>query len=161
MKQEHRLVAEVYRYLAPFIDTTKDIYLGLDGQAALTASTAGRFVDPNLPDLWFTLLGRPVPCRIEAKILDQGKALLMQSQIVAWRTRGTGAYKPDYWVAANRELSEFYFWDDAAFLPALDASGATRKTHQLNAPKDRMTFKNAPELVMCILREQLKTNSAG
>ena len=125
MKQEHRLVAEVYRYLAPFIDTTKDIYLGLDGQAALTASTAGRFVDPNLPDLWFTLLGRPVPCRIEAK------------------------------------LSEFYFWDDAAFLPALDASGATRKTHQLNAPKDRMTFKNAPELVMCILREQLKTNSAG
>jgi hypothetical protein len=34
MKQEQRLVAGVYRFLAPFVDITKPIYISLDGQAA-------------------------------------------------------------------------------------------------------------------------------
>lgn len=119
MKQEHRLVAEFYRYVAPFIDTTKEIYLSLDGQAARTAVGSGRFVDPDIPDLWFTLIGAAQPTRIEAKILDKGAALLMQSQILAWRSSGAGTYKPESWVAANREFTEFYFWPHAAFCPSL------------------------------------------
>ncbi len=67
MKQEHRLVAELYRFIGPFINTTKDIYVSLDGQAADTAVLAGRFKDAALPDLWFTLVGATAPTLIEAK----------------------------------------------------------------------------------------------
>jgi hypothetical protein len=31
MKQERKLVAELYRYIAPFIDTEHDVYISLDG----------------------------------------------------------------------------------------------------------------------------------
>lgn len=95
MKQEHRLVAEVYRFLAPFIDASKDIYLCLDGQAAKTAVTAGRFSDPDIPDMWFTLVGSDRPFRMEAKILDGNAATLMSSQIRAWRSGGSSKYPPD------------------------------------------------------------------
>jgi len=155
VKQEHRLVAEIYRYIAPFIETTKEIYLSLDGQAARTAVGAGRFTDPDIPDLWFTLIGAEQPTRIEAKILDKGAALLMQSQILAWRGCGLGSYKPQYWVAANREFNEFYFWPHSAFVPSLDSCGARRKTHTLAAPKDRLVFSSIPELVLHLLREIL------
>lgn len=153
MKQEHRLVAEIYRYIAPFIDTTKEIYLSLDGQAAKTAVGAGRFVDPDIPDLWFTLVGAQQPTRIEAKILDKGAALLMRSQILAWRSTGRGSYKPEFWVAANREFAQFYFWPHAAFTSSLDGCGATRNTHTLTAPKVRLGFSSVPELVLHVLRE--------
>jgi len=152
MKQEHRLVAEIYRFVAPFIDTTQEIYLSLDGQAAKTAVGAGRFTDPDIPDIWFTLVGSKLPTRIEAKILDKGVALLMQSQILAWRSSGNGAHKPGSWVAANREFDQFYFWPHAAFVPSLDRCGATRKTHKLAVPKDRLCFDSIPELALHILR---------
>ena len=152
MKQEHRLVAEIYRFIAPFIDTTQEIYLSLDGQAAKTAVGAGRFTDPDIPDLWFTLVGSKRPTRLEAKILDKGAALLMQSQILAWRSSGTGAYKPASWVAANREFNEFYIWPHTAFSPSLDRCTAARKTHKLAAPKDRLVFSSIPELALHILR---------
>lgn len=152
MKQEHRLVAEIYRFVAPFIDTTKEIYLSLDGQAARTAVGAGRFADPDIPDLWFTLVGACEPTRIEAKILDNGAALLMQSQILAWRSAGPGAYKPEAWVAANREFTEFYYWPHSSFVPSLDRCSAARNTHKLVAPKDRSIFTTIPELALQILR---------
>lgn len=152
MKQEHRLVAEIYRFVAPFIDTTKEIYLSLDGQAAKTAVGAGRFMDSDIPDLWFTLVGATKPTRIEAKILDKGSALLMRSQIVAWRSAGSGSYKPESWVAANREFSEFYFWPHSAFVASLDRCAASRLTHILAAPKERMVFGSVPELALRILR---------
>lgn len=152
MKQEHRLVAEIYRFVAPFIDTTKEIYLSLDGQAAKTAVGAGRFTDSDIPDLWFTFVGSESPTRIEAKILDKGAALLMQSQILAWRSKGTGSYKPESWIAANREFNQFYFWHHSAFVPSLDRCGATRKTHTLSAPKERLAFSSIPELALHILR---------
>ena len=152
MKQEHRLVAEIYRFIAPFIDTTREIYLSLDGQAAKTAVGAGRFTDPDIPDLWFTLVDSKEPIRLEAKILDKGVALLMQSQILAWRTTGVGAYKPISWVAANREFNEFYYWPHAAFVPTLDLCSAARKTHELAAPKDRLVFNSIPGLALHILR---------
>jgi len=152
MKQEHRLVAEIYRFVAPFIDTTKEIYLSLDGQAAKTAVGKGRFTDPDIPDLWFTLVGSGFTTRIEAKILDNGSALLMQSQILAWRSFGSGSYKPVAWVAANREFTEFYYWPHSAFLPSLDRCAAARKTHTLAAPKDRLVFPSIPELALHVLR---------
>lgn len=152
MKQEHRLVAEIYRFIAPFIDTTREIYLSLDGQAAKTAVGAGRFTDSDIPDLWFTLVGASHPTRIEAKVLDKGAAQLMQSQVLAWRSEGRGAYKPSSWVAANREFSEFYFWPHASFVSSLDRCSAARKTHQLAAPKTRLTFSSIPELALHILR---------
>jgi len=152
MKQEQRLVAEIYRYLAPFIDTAREIYVSLDGQAARTAVGAGRFTDPDIPDLWFTLMGSADPIRLEAKVLDQGVALLMQSQILAWRSSGPGAYKPQAWVASNREFSEFYYWTHETFLLSLDKCSAARKTHTLVAPRRRLVFSNMPELVLHILR---------
>lgn len=152
MKQEHRLVAEIYRFVAPFIDTTKEIYLSLDGQAARTAVGAGRFTDPDIPDLWFTLVGDSEPTRIEAKILDKGAALLMQSQILAWRSAGPGSYKPAAWIAANREFSEFNYWPHSAFLSSVDQCTAARKTHTLAAPKDRLVFGSIPELALHVLR---------
>lgn len=154
MKQEHRLVAEVYRYIAPFIDTMKDIYVSLDGQAADTAVLAGRFKDAALPDLWFSLVGTNTPTLIEAKVIeDTGGALLMQSQLAAWRTIGTGAYKPQYWVAANRSFNKFYFWSHAEFLPILDRSKAKSNTLTLRPPSSRLEFKHVSELALHVLRQ--------
>ena len=154
MKQEHRLVAELYRYLAPFIDVNRDIYLSLDGQAAKTAVAAGRFEDSGIPDLWFTLLGQEDPVRIEAKVIEnEGGALLMRSQLVAWRTAGTGSYKPRYWVAANRSFNEFYFWSHQEFLPSLDSSAATANTLILRPPRTRISFPSVPQLALHVLRE--------
>jgi hypothetical protein len=152
MKQEHRLVAEIYRFIAPFIDTTKEIYLSLDGQAAKTAVGAGRFTDPDIPDLWFTLVGAGKPTRIEAKVLDKGAASLMRSQILAWRSSGDGSYKPEAWVAANREFAEFYYWPHLSFVASLDRCTAARKTHKLSAPKDRLVFTSIPELALHLLK---------
>lgn len=154
MKQEHRLVAELYRFLAPFIDTTKDIFVSLDGQAASTATKAGRFSDAALPDLWFTLQGAETRTLIEAKIIEnEGKALLMQSQLVAWRSTGSGAYKPRCWVAANRSFDRFYFWEHEHFLPILDKSKAKTKTLTLYPPPERVEFLSIPQLALHVLRE--------
>ncbi|RDI99294.1 hypothetical protein DVT68_00040 [Dyella solisilvae] len=152
MKQEHRLVAEIYRYLAPFIDTSHDLYLSLDGQAATSAVKAGHFVDADIPDMWFTLVGATLPIRIEAKVLDGNRAMLMQSQLAAWRSSGGGAYKPEFWVAANREFKTFYFWHHADFLPSLDQSAATGATLTLAAPKAKLSFATVPELALHLLR---------
>jgi len=153
MKQEQRLVAELYRFLAPFIDTTRDIYVSLDGQAADTAVAAGRFSDAALPDLWFTLVGAKSKTLIEAKIIeDEGGALLMQSQLSAWRTSGNGAYKPNFWVAANRSFDTYYFWTHADFLPSLDKSKAKSKTLTLRPPSSLITFKHLQELALHILK---------
>lgn len=154
MKQENRLVAELYRFIAPFIDTTKDLFVSLDGQAASTATKAGRFADAALPDLWFTLLGADNRTLIEAKIIENdGKALLMQSQLSAWRSTGSGAYKPKYWVAANRSFDRFYFWRHEHFLPVLDKSKAKTNTLTLYPPIERVEFASVPELALQVLRE--------
>jgi hypothetical protein len=152
MKQEQRLVAELYRYLAPFISLEKDIYLSLDGQAAKTAVAKGRFTDAEIPDLWFTLIGSSAPTRLEAKILCSGKALLMQSQIRAWRSSGTSSYRPNGWVAANRDFDQFYYWRHDTFVETLDRCTASQKTHNLAAPKVRLAFPTVAELALHVLR---------
>jgi hypothetical protein len=154
MKQEHRLVAELYRFIAPYIDTTKDIYVSLDGQAADTAVVAGRFKDAAIPDLWFSLVGAASPTRIEAKIIeDNGGALLMQSRLSAWRTAGAGAYKPQFWVASNRSFNKFYFWTHGEFLPSLDNSKAQSNTLTLRPPESRREFNHISELALHVLRK--------
>jgi hypothetical protein len=161
MKQEHRLVAEVYRWLAPFVDATRDVYLSPDGQAAKTAVAAGRFVDPDIPDLWFTLVGATSPTHVEAKVLeDNGRVLLMQSQIRAWRASGTGAYKPHYWVATNRRFDEFFCWPHATF-EGLHSTTAAGATAQLSAPSDRARFHSVAELALHILRVTAPNTSLG
>jgi hypothetical protein len=152
MKQEHRLVAEVYRWLAPFVDTQHDIYISPDGQAAKTAVAAGRFKDPDIPDLWFTLVGSHTPTYIEAKVVDDdGTVLVMQSQITAWRNSGTGTYKPHYWVATNRGFRKFYFWHHADF--ATLHSTTSQNNIPLRPPASAWkTFDSVAELVLAILR---------
>jgi hypothetical protein len=152
ISQEHRLVAELYRYLAPFIDTTKEIYISPDGQAVKTAHQAGVFADAGVPDLWFTLAGEDQPILIEAKVLgERGKALLMQTQINAWRTAGRSRYKPRFWVATNRAFDRFYSWTHAEFLPALDACKAPRN-QDVSAPKSREEFTSIALLALHVLR---------
>ncbi len=154
MKQENRLVAELYRFIAPFIDTKKEVYVSLDGQAADTAVLAGRLMDAALPDLWFSLVGAKSPTFIEAKIIeDNGGAMLMQRQLTAWRSSGTGAYKPQYWVAANRLFNRFYFWTHVDFMPILDDSQAKSKTLTLRPPSSRLEFKDVSEVALHVLRQ--------
>jgi hypothetical protein len=152
MKQEHRLVAEIYRFLAPFIDASENIYLCLDGQAARTGVAAGHFSDPDVPDMWFTLVGAAQPFRLEAKILDGNAATLMSSQVRAWRSNGSSNYSPDAWVAASRKFDKFFFWPHSAFTSQLDKCSATQSSHKLATPKDKLMFSSLPELSLHILR---------
>lgn len=153
MKQENRLVAELYRYLAPFIDTTKDIYICLDGQAAEIGVLNGTLIDPVLPDMFFYFVGQSQPTLMEAKIIEEsGHALLMQSQLSSWRTTGTGKYKPKYWFASNRAFSEFYLWTHEEFLHSLDNSKALGKTLKIKSPVLTLKFKNIVELAIYIIK---------
>lgn len=154
MKQEHKLVAELYRYLAPFINVERDIYISLDGQAAMNGVNKGTFVDGTIPDLWFTLLGASMPTLVEAKTIDtNGRLLLMQSQLKAWRSDGIGAHKPDFWVATNRAFDTFFFWSHAEFLPVLARTAASTNTLTLLPPARRLKFPCAATLALHILRE--------
>ena len=154
MKQEHKLVAELYRYLAPFIDTEHDVFISLDGQAAMTGVNKGTFLDSTVPDLWFTLVAATATTLVEAKTIDtNGRALLMQSQLQAWRSNGTGAHKPAFWVATNRAFDRFYFWSHAEFLPILDNTAATGNTVTLLPPKSKKEFLNVSALALHILRQ--------
>jgi hypothetical protein len=154
MKQEHKLVAELYRYLAPFINVEHDVYISLDGQAAMMGVGKGTFTDSTVPDLWFTLLEATEPTLIEAKTIDtNGRALLMQSQLQAWRSNGNGAHKPAYWVATNRAFDRFFFWSHGEFLPILDRTAATGNTVTLLPPKSHEEFSSVSSLALHILRQ--------
>ncbi len=153
MKQENRLVAELYRYLAPFIDTKKDIYICLDGQAAETGVSNGTLIDSVLPDMFFHFVGQTHPTLMEAKIIEEsGNALLMQSQLSSWRSTGTGKYKPKYWFASNRSFTEFYLWTHEEFLPILNNSKALGKTLTLKSPVSKLKFTNIIELAIYIIK---------
>ncbi len=154
MKQEHKLVAELYRYLAPFIDAKHPVYISLDGQAATTGVKEGTFSDSTVPDLWFTLLAATAKTLIEAKTIDKrGRALLMQSQLQAWRSNGNGAHKPTFWVATNLAFDRFYFWSHTEFLPMLDKTTAKANTLTLQPPKSQRKFLSVDALALYILRQ--------
>lgn len=154
MKQEHKLVAELYRYIAPFINTENDVYISLDGQAAMVGVNNGAFMDSTVPDLWFTFVGSITPTLVEAKTIDtNGRTLLMQSQLQAWRTNGSGAHKPMFWVAVNREFNHFYFWKHDDFLARLDNTRAAGNTVTLLPPEEREEFTSLSALALYLLRQ--------
>lgn len=153
MKQEQRLVAELYRYIAPFIDASKDVYVSLDGQAALLGVQAGHFVDETIPDLWFTLIGNNKSSHAEAKALSpKNKVLLMQSQLQAWKTSGVGGHKPDFWVAVSNTFDTFYLWEHSDFSTVLEKSRNKQKTVSLSLPSRIRSFSTVIELALAVLQ---------
>lgn len=152
MKQEQRLVAEVYRFLAPFMDTTKRIYVSLDGQAAEMGVQQGILQHPTIPDLWFNFVGAQSPTLIEAKIVHDGKLLVMQSQLQAWRSVGTGAHRPIAWIAATKSFDRFFFWTHNDFLLRLDTTRAKTPTVPLRLPDKYHEFQHPNELALQIIQ---------
>jgi hypothetical protein len=153
VKQEHRFVADPYRYLAPFIDTRRELFISLDGIAARRGVAGGHFTDPDVPDLWFYFVGSCKATLLEAKILgEDNKVLLGQAQLAAWRTGGPGADKPTAWVVTNEELSTFYYWSHDDFChDRLDGSNSTQDYVPFRAPDTRASFSDIRELALHIL----------
>ena len=119
MKRENSFVAQLFHYLAPFVDMEKELFICVDGATAAKYSPD----DPDLPDLWFTFCGHKTETGIEAKVINEKNSIsIRQGQMRAWRTGGKGAYQPTFWVAANRALTEFFCWHHADFRPLLDSS---------------------------------------
>lgn len=154
MRQESRFVAELYRYLAPFIDTGKQFCLSLDGIAARKGVLEEVFADPDVPDLWFTLVGDESAVLIEAKILT-GKRIvtLSQGQLAAWRSTGPGRHKPAAWVAANEDFREFRYWSHTDFVPILDACRSTVRYPRVTIPSHARAFADVRPLALHILRQ--------
>jgi hypothetical protein len=152
VRQESRFVAELYRYLAPFIDTRTPSYVSLDGIAARKGVVDNMFVDPDIPDLWFTLIGDPKPNLLEAKILTDRRVTVNQAQLSAWRSTGSGRYKPSAWVAADENLKTFFYWTHADFLARLDASRATTQFPRLRIPDSHTEFPEVRQLALHVLR---------
>src|SRR5438270_2454272 len=114
MKQEHRFVADLYRYLAPFVDREKTIYVSLDGEAAKKGVSEKLFNDSDVPDLWFHFVGCGSTVLLEAKILNiNGAITIGRGQMTAWKSNGCGQHKPSGWVAADQKLKKFYYWPHA------------------------------------------------
>lgn len=155
MKQESRFVAELYRYLAPFIDTARELYVSLDGMAARRGVLGGHFTDPDVPDLWFYLAGSLNLTLIEAKILDEDNRVSVgRGQLTAWRTSGPGAHKPSAWVATDESLSSFCYWTHAAFcVERLDMSNSQQDYVSFRPPEARVQFPDIRQLALHMLRE--------
>lgn len=124
MKQENRFVAQLFHYLAPFVDMERDLFICVDGAAANRHSTGddARLLDPNVPDLWLAFRGQTQHIGIEAKILDGSSISIRRGQLVSWRSNGTGAYRPRFWVASDRDLTEFFCWHHSTIARRLDST---------------------------------------
>ena len=84
--------------------------------------------------------------------MHDGRVLVMQSQLTAWRSGGTGTHPPHAWIAADRSFETFYYWSHAAFLPRFDGTRATTPTLQLRLPEARTEFHHVNELALHIIR---------
>ena len=153
MKQEQRLVAELFRYISPFYDVSKEFYVSLDGQAAIEGVKRDTFQDETIPDLWFSLVGVKGPVLLEAKIIKKKKILLTQAQLRKWKTSSQCPHKPMGWVAANIDFTEYYYWSHKDVLPSLDKSKSKQATLELKYPeKSAMKFKTVAELALHVLK---------
>ena len=54
--------------------------------------------------------------------MEKNSISIRKGQLQAWRTNGGGVYRPRFWVATNRDLTEYYCWHHADLLPRLDSS---------------------------------------
>ncbi|WP_061960142.1 hypothetical protein [Cupriavidus pauculus] len=137
MKQENKFVAQLFHYLAPFIDMAKPLLICVDGGAA--RAHAGKegapITDQDIPDLWMSLVNDGDPFGIEAKVIDRNSISIRQRQVRAWRTDGTGHYRPAYWVATNRELSKFWCWKHTSMAARLDGTSSTTDNVILSVSK--------------------------
>lgn len=156
MKQENRFVAELYRYLAPFVDEAQDRFICVDGGAA--KHHAGRenspIIAPDIPDLWLSFVGRKQHVGIEAKILDKRSISVRQSQLRAWRSDGEGYYRPRFWVASNRALDEFHCWEHSSIVRCLDRTKNKTPNVALSLGGIVTDFSSSslPELALHILK---------
>jgi hypothetical protein len=155
MKQEYGFVAKLYRYLAPFIDERKDIYLILDGEAAMRGVVEKRFEDSVVPDLWFTLIGDKDETLIEAKIIGKDRRVTInQGQLNAWKSGGSGNHQPSTWVAASLDLQKFYYWRHDVFCrERLDECDSEGKYPKILPPDEKVEFDDIRELALHIIRK--------
>lgn len=152
MKQEHRFVAELYRYLAPFVDTTHDIFLSLDGIAAMGGVDSGVFADVAVPDIWVRFVGKNSTTLLEAKVLNDNKTVtLVRGQLAAWRSNGNGKHAPAAWVATDRTINNFYYWTHANFLANLNRSRSQGRYPKIRIPDTVNHFTDIRELALHIL----------
>ena len=155
MKQENRFVAQLFHYLAPFVDMERDLFICVDGASAKRNSSGQdpRLVDSNLPDLWLAFCGHKEHTGIEAKVLEGNSVSIRQGQLRAWRSDGMGAYRPRFWVATDLDIREFFCWHHSTLLPRLDASDSNVPDVQLSLagyPADHHSL-NFAELALFIL----------
>lgn len=153
MKQESRFVAELYRYLAPFIDTNSPFYLSLDGIAARKGVSDRVFADPDVPDLWFTFAGSRRLTLLEAKVLGADRSVTVtRGQLAAWRSIGSGQHKPTAWVATDEGFTVFFYWKHTEFLTKLDASTEAAQYPKIKIPDVREEFPEVRQLALHVLR---------
>jgi hypothetical protein len=155
VKQENRFVAQLFHYLAPFVDMERPLFICVDGAAAMKHSSGAgaSLADPNVPDLWLAFCGHSEHTGIEAKILDKGAISIRQGQLVAWRSSGNGAYRPRFWVATNRDISKFSCWQHTSMVRRLDSTASTVANVSLSLaeyPADHIS-KSIAELALYIL----------
>ena len=153
ISQEHRFVAEVYRFLAPFVDTTSEIYLSLDGIAAEGGRKQGKFEDARVPDLWFTIIGASAPTLIEAKVAKNDVVTLGQSQLAAWKKSGSGKHIPEAWIAVDKGFKTFFYWDHESFEDILETITSNKDYVQISIPPGRVSFSDVAALALHILRQ--------
>lgn len=158
MKQENRFVADLYHLLSPFVSKDKDIYLCMDGGAAKhhAAAEDSKLEDAVLPDIWISLVGQEKHIGIEAKVFDSNSLSFRQVQIQSWRSGGVGIYTPNFWVATNRELTEYKCWFHETMVPRLDSTSSTVDNVSLSRsyyPSDHES-NTIQELALFILQNQ-------
>lgn len=154
MKQEHRFVADLYRYLAPFIDPDKAIFVSLDGEAAKKGVSEKKFIDSDVPDLWFHFVGRASAVLLEAKILNVNDTITVtRGQITGWRSAGAGQHKPSAWIASDQDLKKFYFWSHSSFQCRLDDCQSKQKYPKIKLPEEHVEFDDIRSLALHIIRQ--------
>jgi len=157
MKQENRFVAQLFHFLAPFVETSKDLFICVDGGAAQhhSGQDGSALLDPDVPDLWFSLVGKESPIGVEAKVLEGNSISVRQGQLQAWKAGGRGAYQPSFWVATNRDLTEFYCWRHSAMRDRLSESKSRVDNVKISMAKCRPAHRTTSlaELALYILTE--------
>lgn len=126
MKQENRFVAQLFHYLAPFVDMERALFICVDGGAAKHhAGRAGSPLtdDADVPDLWLALIGKKGSFGIGAKVIDQNSISVRQGQLRAWRTKR-------YWPLPTKILGCHQSRTNQLLLLAPFNTGATPRQHQ-------------------------------
>ena len=152
MKQENRFVAQLYGYLAPFVNADARVHLALDGEAAKRGVTEKLFHDPNVPDMWFTLVdGRTL--HLEAKLMSWKNGFSVgTAQLRAWLDPGNGKHKPTGWVLAREDRDDaFYYWPHKTIATCAVLKHQP-KYWKIEAPTMEPVFSSVRELALHILR---------